>query len=132
MCKQSVTLPRRSPGSPRSALTTTSPCAWYFSLSASPTPRGREQAQQRSPRSSPELLSPTGLPFARQPARPALWQRRWTARLFALSSGGLLLGVRAVLAQAQTDVTSVADLILQYALYKGTGARNVLKSYCPV
>ena len=53
------------------------------------------------------------------------------ARLFALSSGGLLLGVRAVLAQAQTGVTSVADLIVQYALYKDTGARNVLKSYRP-
>ena len=54
------------------------------------------------------------------------------ARLFALSSGGLLLGVRAVLAQVYTGVTSVADLIVQYALYKGTGARNVLKFYRPV
>ena len=54
------------------------------------------------------------------------------ARLFALSSGGLLLGVRAILAQAQTGVTSAADLIVQYALYKVSGARNILKSYRPV
>ena len=54
------------------------------------------------------------------------------AILFALSTRGLLHVVRAVLAMAQTGITSVAILIVQYALYKGSGAYNVLKSYRPV
>ena len=42
------------------------------------------------------------------------------------------MGIAAVLAMARAGAATVADLIVQYALYKGSGPRNVLKSYRPV